>query len=156
MEVIFSANIKGKSNLNISVNGYYSEIDASNLGYSDKKSTFSWDAKLGANIHISNSTLLQLNSYYISSRISAQGKSNPAFLVNLGLRQEVFQHKASVILTISDVFNTLNRVNIIDTPELYQKESRKRNSQIIYLGFTYRFGKFEKNQAEELKFDDSI
>jgi len=156
LEFIFSANVKNKLNLNMNANGYYYIIDASNLGYSDKKSAFSWDTKLGINIHFSNSSLLQLNSYYRSVRISAQGKSNPAFFVNLGLRQEVLKNRASVILTISDVFNTLSRVNIIDTPELYQKESRKRNSQIIYIGFTYRFGKFVKKQTEELKYDDSI
>ena len=110
--------------------------------------TFSWDAKLGANFHLSPSTLFQLNTYYRSARINPQGKSNPTFYVNTGLRQEVLQNRASVILTVSDVFNTLNRENIIDTPELYQKESRKRNSQIIYVGFTYRFGKSAKKQAE--------
>jgi outer membrane receptor protein involved in Fe transport len=156
MELVFSATFKNKLNLNISTNGYYSMIDASNLGYSDKKSTFSWDTKLGADIHISNSLLLQLNAYYRSARISAQGNSNPTFYVNTGLRQELLQHRTSVVLTVSDVFNTLNRVTIIDTPELYQKSSRKRNSQIIYLGFTYRFGKSAKKQTEELKYDDSI
>jgi outer membrane receptor protein involved in Fe transport len=156
MELIFSGNVKNILNLNISATGYYSMLDASNLGYNNKKSMFSWDSKLGVNIHLSGSTLFQLNTYYRSARINAQGKTNPSFYVNIGLRQEVLQHRASFIITVSDLFNTLKRVNIIDTPELYQKAFRKRNSQIIYVGFTYRFGKSSKKQIEEFKYDDNI
>jgi len=41
---------------------------------------------------------------------------------------------------------------------LYEETVSKGNSQIIYLGFTYRFGKSTKNekQKEEFKFEDSI
>jgi outer membrane receptor protein involved in Fe transport len=156
MEFIFSGTVKNILNIDLSTTGYYSKLDASNLGYTDKKSMFSWDSKLGANIHFSGSTLFQLNTYYRSARITSQGKINPSFYINIGLRQEVLQHRASFILTVSDLFNTLKRINIIDTPELYQKSFRKRNSQIIYVGFTYRFGKSSKKQTEEFKFDDNI
>jgi outer membrane receptor protein involved in Fe transport len=37
-------------NLNFGLSGYYSQIDASNIGYSSAKSTFSWNAKLNGSI----------------------------------------------------------------------------------------------------------
>ena len=60
-------------------------------------------------------------------------------------------------MTISDVFSSVEWESIADTPDLYQKTTYGRNSQIIYLGFTYRFGKrFQKKKAEDLQFEDEI
>jgi len=82
----------------------------------------------------------------------------PSFLLNLGMRQDLFNQKASLTLTVSDVFKSLKWKRQIDTPILYEETTSKRNSQIIYLGFTYRFGKSAKkeNQKEEFKFEDTI
>ncbi len=156
MEFITSLNAARFISLNLSTNGYYHVIDASNLGYSDRKSTFSLNSKLGANINITHSTLMQVYAYHRTSVLSAQGRTNPVFYVNMGLRQDLFKNKASVLLTVSDVFNTLKSNSIIDTPRLYEKRIRGRVSQIVYFGFTYRFGKSEKKKQEDLKFDDTI
>ena len=135
--------------LNLSTNGYYQVIDASNLGYSANKSAFFMDTKLGANFHITKSTLLQVYGYHRSARLSAQGQRNPVLYANMGLRQDVLKNNASFILTVSDVFNSLKSESITDTPILYQKSVRHRVSQIINLGFTYRFGNSAKKQAED-------
>ncbi|MDD4226901.1 MAG: TonB-dependent receptor [Mariniphaga sp.] len=155
-ELIVSANLVRIANINISGNGYYSIIDASNIGYSNNKTAFSWDTKVNANINLTKSILCQLNGFYRSKRISAQGTSDPSYHVNLGFRQELMSNKASLILTVSDVFNSLDRVYYIDTPELYQKSTRKRDSRIIYFGFTYNFGKTAKKDKQELDFDDTL
>ena len=142
--------------MNFSANLFYNELDASNLGYASN-SQFSWDAKLAANFTITKSTFAQLNAYYRSSRITAQGRFEPVPLLNLGFRQDVFKKRASLSLTISDVFSSVEWESSVDTPELYQKTTYGRNTQIIYLGFTYRFGKkFQKRKLEDLKFEDEI
>jgi outer membrane receptor protein involved in Fe transport len=156
IELIMSANIKNKVKLNWSMDGYYSSLDAASLGYSENKESYSWSSKLGLNIDLSESTVFQLNSYYYSKRITTQGSIDPSFYVNLGFRQDLFHSNASILFTISDLFNSLNRVSYIDTPELFQKSVRKRNAQIIYLGFTYRFGENAKKETQDLKFDDAI
>jgi len=155
-EFIATLNAGKFMTLNLSTNGYYHLIDASNLGYSANKSAFAWDSKLGANINITSSTLLQIYGYFRSKRLTAQGWYDPSYYANLGLRQDLFKNKASLIFTVSDVFNSLKSSGTIDTPYLYQKSIQKRVSQIVYLGFTYRFGKTSKNKAEDLKFDNSI
>ena len=156
LELILSAHIGEIANLNFSANGYYSKLNASNIGYSSNKSAFSWDSKLGANINLTKSTLFQVNSFYRSKRINAQGTTEPVFYANMGVRQDIWKNKASLIVTISDVFNTLNKEYYIDTPELWQKSTRKKDSQIVHFGFTYRFGTSTKREKQELKYDDSI
>ena len=156
MELIATLNAGKFLTINLSSNGFYHIIDASNLGYSSKKSAFSVDTKLGTNLNISRTTLLQIYAYHQSARLTAQGHRNPVFYSNLGIRQDILKEKASLILTVSDVFNTLNSESIIDTPQLYKKSVRSRVTQFIYFGFVYRFGQNQKKQSEELKFDNNI
>ncbi len=153
LELIYSQQIKKILTINLSGNIFYDEIDASNLGYVGKKSIISESVKLGTNINITPSTVLQLNSTYRSPTLTPQGKYLSSAVLSLGLRQDIFKKKASLLLSVSDVFNSLRWTSEIDTPELYQKTTGKRRSQIFYLGFTYKFGKATK-KAEDIRFDE--
>jgi len=74
----------------------------------------------------------------------------------LGVRQDFLNQKASLIISVSDVLNSLKWTREIDTPILYEKSMSKRNSQILSIGFSYRFGKSGKKEEAEFKFEDSI
>lgn len=157
MELILAHDIKKLVSLNLNADAFYQVIDASNLGYSENKSTISWNLKFAANFHLTQSNLIQINSYYRSARLSPEGKTNPLMLMNFGMRQELFHQRAALTLTVSDVFNSLKRTRKIDTPELYSEATRKRNSQIVFLGFTWHFGKsMKKSDKQELNFEDKI
>ncbi|MBA3704768.1 MAG: TonB-dependent receptor, partial [Bacteroidetes bacterium] len=156
LELVLTMQVKKILSLNLSGDAFYNQIDASNLGYSEKKSAFSYTAKLGANINLTTSTVMQINTNYRSTQLTPQGRYLPTFTLNAGMRQDIFKKKVSILLTVSDVFNTLRWTSEINTPVLSQKITSKRTSQIFYLGFTYRFGKATKAPAEELKFDDKM
>ncbi len=157
LEFIVTTDIISRVGLNFSANLFYSELDASNLGESADNSQFNWDAKLAANFTITKSTFAQLNAYYRSARQTPQGHFEPVPLLNLGFRQDLFKKRASISFTISDVFSSVEWESITDTPSYYQRTNYGRNSQIFYVGFTYRFGKaFQKKKAEDLKFEDAI
>jgi hypothetical protein len=95
-----------------------------------------------------------MNSNYSSTRLTPQGKIFPTFFVNIGARQDLWKRKASLILTVSDVFNTLRNKSEINTPLLYDKSIRRRSPRIIYAGFVFNFGKStEKQKEEQLKFE---
>ena len=155
-EFIFTHNPFDRLSWDFSANLFYQQIDARNLGLSKYKSSVSWDAKLGININITKSTLGQINSYYRSSRITPQGEFNSIFLLNFGLRQDILKKKASIVLTVSDAFSTLNYESFIDTPTLYQNTKYGRNTQIVYLGFVYHFGKSIQKKQSSLDFEDKI
>jgi hypothetical protein len=76
--------------------------------------------------------------------------------MNMGLRQDLFKNKLSLILTASDLFNSLKRHSIISTPLLYQRSSMKRDGRIIYFGMNYRFGVQKKQKEDSLDFDNSL
>lgn len=156
MELILSSRLKEAVTLNFSANAFYNELDASSLGNTNNRSIFAWDAKVAVHANVTGSTLAQVNASYRSSRLSAQGRFRPLFLLNLGLRQDILRKSGSLILTVSDVFNSLKFKSLIDTPLLYRSTNYKRNSQIIYVGFVYRFGQILSKKQQKLDFEDNI
>lgn len=155
----FTANTDfGKlASVNFSSNTFFNTINASNLGFSSSKSDISWSAKLGASLHLPKETLMQVNSNYTSTRLTPQGSRRPTFVTNLGVRHSVFSKKAAVVLTISDLFNSLKEASVLDTPLLKQEIVRRRSARIIYVGFSYTFGKpTKKSKDDGLKFDNAL
>jgi outer membrane receptor protein involved in Fe transport len=171
MEFIVSSGIGKAVRFNLSSNVFYNIIDARSLGYSEKKSTVAWNAALNANFNISRNLLAQLNTRYTAKSLTPQGYREPSFIMNLGARYDIFKKKASLMFTVSDLFNSFKQVNVIDRPELLgqvgklddkevlvkQRVERKRPSQIGYIGFVYHFGKTPKNTKEPaLKYDEGF
>ena len=153
LELIFSTSFGKTATLNVSTNTFYNTIDASSLGYSKNKSIISWSANLSAGINLSKTTVFQITSNYVGKTLTPQGNQLPTFVMNTGFKQELLKHKAALILTVSDVFNSLRNITVIDTPGLYEKIIRRRITRIIYVGFTYSFGNQKK---KELEYDNRL
>jgi len=91
LELVLSTSIGKLATLNLSTNTYYNSIDASSLGYSNNKSIISWSANLSAGIDLTRSTVLQVTSGYVAETLTPQGKQLPSFVMNTGLKQELFK-----------------------------------------------------------------
>ncbi len=140
---------------NLNINGYWNTLDASNLGYSASKTAFSWNAALNTNFNFTKLMMMQINTRYTSAILTPQGERQPTFIVNAGARYEVFKRKASVLLTVSDLFDSYRSRTIIDTPTLHRETESRRAPRIFYLGFVVHFGKTTKNGKEtQLKYEE--
>jgi hypothetical protein len=148
LELIFSTSFGKVATLNLSTNTFYNTIDASSLGFSNNKSIVSWSANLSAGINLSKTTVFQITSNYVGKTLTPQGNQLATFVMNTGLKQEMLKNKAALILTVSDIFNSLRNITVIDTPELYEKITRRRSARIIYVGFSYSFGNQKKKDIE--------
>ncbi|MDD4603357.1 MAG: TonB-dependent receptor [Bacteroidales bacterium] len=140
------------ANLNFSTSGFYSQIDASNIGYSANKSTFSWNAKLNASISITKTTLFQFTGQYRSEMLTAQGNRQPTWVINLGLRQDLWKRKILLIATVSDLFNSQTMKSTVNTPLLVQESTRNRDGRVFYAGFVFNFGTNGK-KSKDVKFE---
>jgi outer membrane receptor protein involved in Fe transport len=156
MELILNSAIGKWAGINFNTNVFYNVIDASDLGFSDKKSTVSWNASLNGNFNVTKNLLTQLNTRFTAKSLTPQGYREPTFILNMGARYNLLQNKASILFTVSDLLNTYKSVLNIDTPELVRRLERKRTSQIFYLGFTYNFGSSSKKKEATLKYDDRL
>ena len=157
LEMILSAKVGNFLSANLSSNMFYNQIDASELGYDDKKSILSMSANLNTNITFTKTTMAQLSCNYRSARLTPQGKVYPTFVMNLGLRQDLFKNKLSLIFTASDIFSTLQQKTVLNTSFLNQTSINRRDGLAVYFGLNYRFGKaLKKPNEEKIEFDNSM
>jgi len=155
IELVASSSVKNLFSMQASFNGFYNQIDASNLGYYVKSSAYSWDGTLSFNFNISSTTMFQINSNYRSIRLTPQGETSPSYAVNCGLKQDLLNDKMSVVLTVSDLFNSMKYKNTLNTTDLYDYSVRQRDGRIMYFGVTYHFGKPDKKK-DKMEYDDSM
>jgi outer membrane receptor protein involved in Fe transport len=157
LELAATRNLGSRAAVNFSSNAFYNEIDASNLGYRARKSTWAWNAKLGASVHVAKTTLVQFNTNYTAKRLTPQGDRLPTFVANLGLRHDFPDKKTAVIVTVSDLFNSLKDRTRLDTPALQEEITRRRSARIVYVGLIYNFGKpARKTKDDSLQFDNQL
>jgi len=129
--------------LNANGSLYNYTIDGSNLG-SGKKEALSYQGKLISNISVPGSFSLQLTGFYNSKRINIDGEMLPFYAVEGGVQKEVLKGKGTINLRVSDIFNTMAFRMSTYSETLIQEMERRRESRVVYLGFTYRFGKQSK------------
>jgi hypothetical protein len=156
LELIFSAKNNKWFTANLSSNIFYNHIDATNLGYIQNRSIFSMTTNLNTNFTLGKTTMLQISSNYRSARLTPQGKTYPTYVMNSGLRQDLFKKKLSITFTASDIFNSLREKRELNTPYLQQVSFGKRDGQVFYLGVNYRFGVNKKTKEEKLQFDENL
>ncbi len=144
-----------RASVNFSGNAYYSEVDASNLGFAARRSAIAWEAKVNASWQVTPTNLVQLDTNYRAKRLTAQGYRLPNFVANVGLRHDFKGRNTALVFTVSDVFDSQKERTVIDTPVLHDDFTGRRSSRIFYLGFIYNFGKPEKKPKNDLEFDSS-
>jgi outer membrane receptor protein involved in Fe transport len=156
LELIFSAKAGSFFSSNLSTNFFYNKINATNLGYFDNKTIVSFSTNFNSSFTLTPNTMAQLSANYRSARLTPQGKNYPSFVLNLGVRQDLFKKKVSMILAASDILRTLQQKSELNTSYLRQTSIGRRDAQIIYLGISYRFGKTLKKAEEKLQFDNGL
>lgn len=157
IELITNITTLKKINTNLSINTFYNQFDASNIGLSSHYGNFVWTAKINSTASISPTSMLQLNASYLAPRLTAQGETLERYIVNMGFRQDVFKKRASITLTVSDLFNSMKETRVLDTNTLYIHSIKSRDSRVIYLGLVYRLGNnLKKGKENALQFDEKL
>jgi len=156
LELIVNGSMGDYLNGDINTSVFYNTIDASNLGFSNNKSIISWSGNFNINLKLKPSTVLQMNSYYRSSRLTPQGRYLGNFVANFGLRHSLLNDKISLILTISDIFKTRNQKIELRTAGLNRDVKANRDARTLYAGLIYYFGtSSKKNKEKPLEYDNN-
>ena len=158
VELILSANAAKIFSANLSANIFYNTIHADNLGISQKKSIISFSTNFISTFTFTPNTQLQLSCNYRSARQTAQGQFFPSFVMNIGARQDLFKKKLAITLTISDILKTLQQKVTLNTAYFSQTAITSRDARVIYIGFSYRFGRSnsKKPAPEKMQFDNNL
>ena len=119
----------------------------------------SWFTRFNATISLPWKIQMQNRLSYRGPRNTAQSESKGIFSANIALSKDLFKEKATLVLNVSDLFNSRKRKSTNYNPSIenptsisYQ-ESQWRVRQIS-LNFTYRFNQKKKQQRDRRGGDD--
>ena len=147
------------TNLNL----YRSKINTSNLNTASQDAILSWFGKWNNNFKLPGNFVIQLSADYQSksnlpvtqaqnqqgppgmqAQSSSQGYIKPFWGVDLAVRKSFLKgQKASVTLSVNDIFRTRYNEQISQSDFFYQDYYRLNNPQTVRLNFSYRFGKMD-------------
>ncbi|WP_158607183.1 outer membrane beta-barrel family protein [Pontibacter oryzae] len=131
--------------LNGSLSGFRTELNDTQGDTELSNQQLSWNTRINSTMTVWNHLDIQLNAYYRAPTATIQGRREQLFSTGLGIRKDVLDKKGTVMLRVSDVFNT-RQWNYTRFSDTFRTESNnRRQSRIFYIGFTYRLNSDEKD-----------
>ena len=157
VELIWNVPVARWLSFHWNVNGYYSQIDASRLGFGKSHDTFSWSTLLNANFTPVRHYMIQLNARFRGATLVPQGRRDADSRINIGMKYDIPSINLSLLASVTDLFDTYRKSYTLDTPELKQKVEKRRNPRIFYIGVSWQFGagKSKKHQTE-VEYDEGM
>jgi hypothetical protein len=119
--------------VSLSGNIFHDEIDGRAMGYGARKSMICRDAKGAVNIRLAADTELQIDGYFISDRLTPQGRILSRSTLNAGLSQYLWERKLRLNLSLNNLFDTLGETTLIDTEALKMRQVRNRDARVVWL-----------------------
>ena len=119
----------------------------------------SWFTRFNATFSLPWEIQMQNRLSYRGPRKTAQSESEGIFSANIALSKDVFKEKGSLVLNVSDVFNSRKRKSTNYNPSkenptsISYQESQWRVRQVS-LNFTYRFNQKKKQQRDRRSGED--
>ncbi|MDR0265359.1 MAG: TonB-dependent receptor family protein [Sphingobacterium sp.] len=132
-------------NLNL-ININYKANEAYNVKASNG---FAYNTNLTANYRFTPTFSAQVRGEYNSSRVMAQGKMNAMKGVDIALKKDVLNKKASIMFNVRDVFNTRKMQGFTETPQLSSNFEHRWMKRMFTLSLSYRFGSQDLNKSKK-------
>jgi outer membrane receptor protein involved in Fe transport len=131
---------------------YWSQIDASNLGFFGDRSAYGVNARVNLNWQARPNDLVQVNVIASGKRLYPQGFNQPTQVVNLGWRHKINDRVTATISAV-DVLKTARNRLVLDSPSIKDHAVNHQISRAISLRLDYRFGGAAKAPARAPGFE---
>jgi hypothetical protein len=142
---------KNYLDLTTNITGYYYCLGENEKYHIARTETFSWNARINANVKILSNLSAQVTAYYNAPRLVAQGTVDHRYGLNAGIKASFFNKALSVNFTVNDILNSRSnslRTNYSDN--FYQESANTSIGRSYRLSLSYNFGnmrpKKNKNQ----------
>lgn len=120
--------------------------DGTNLGQTFESDTYSWFARLTSLINFWKDADLQLRGNYEAPRLTTQGKRKAIYFMDIAVSKDLFQKKATLALSISDVFNSRRFRTISEGENFYSESNFQWRPRQSTLTFSYRINQAKRQQ----------
>jgi len=99
---------------------------------------FNFNGRVSTTFTVWKNIDIQLSGFFRSKSLNAQGYTLPLYSFDMGLKKEILKGKGSISLSATDVFNTRRWRSVTEAEDYYVESMRRRESQILTLGFSYK------------------
>lgn len=127
-------------NLTLSTNIYRNEVDATNLESDLSSASLAASGRIFTTFKLPYKTELQLTYFYRAPVDVPQGTMKDMQMATIALSKKVLKDKGVISARLSDPFDVQRFGFEFENESSMQNFTRKRQSRILTLSFTYRFG----------------
>ena len=124
---------------------YHYKADGIISDVSVTKETNTVDARCISNFTLKWGTRIQFINYYGAPVADLEGDRDYLYVANIGVSQQFLDNKASVSLSIQDIFNTLD-IDYTISDANYKTNFTIEPEQTVMLSFTYRINNFAERK----------
>lgn len=121
----------------VSGNVFWDQIDGHAIGYDSKKSMSCWDIKGNVKFSITANTELQIDGFYISDQLTAQGKIKSHYTLNAGVSQYLLDRKLRINFSIHNILDSLKEITVVNSRAFQLHQERNRDSRVSWISLTY-------------------
>ncbi|MBX0335504.1 TonB-dependent receptor [Pontibacter sp. HSC-14F20] len=132
--------------INGSISGFRTQLNTTQGDTELSNTQFSWSSKVNSTFTVWEDLNIQLSGFYRAPTADIQGRMEQMFSADLAMKKDVLKKNATISLRVSDVFNTRQFNFLSFGPEFRTESENRRQSRIIYLGFTYRLNSEGNNR----------
>ncbi len=136
LELVANGRLNKTMTYNLSGNAFWTEIQASDLGFNERRSATTLFGRANLNWQATAKDFIQVNAFMNGKRLTPQGYYQPNGAVNLGYRRKI-DDKVSLLFTVSDVLRTQRQHLILDTPTLKQDFRQRVDTQIYAVSLVW-------------------
>jgi len=130
-------------------NIYYYYLDDEMIYEENDNSSMVWTTNFSSIFLPTKTTRISLSAIYNGPSINLQGKQKATYMINMGIRQELFKRKASLALSVRDIFATFKFENELLGEDYSTIVSMKPESRVATLTFTYNFNNYRQRAQDE-------
>lgn len=148
LEIVLSHNITKWLSYNLNLNGYNNVIDAftvenkypiKNTFSAERQTVFSGSAKLNTIFYLPNKFDIQATFIYLAPDVIPQGKIGQRFSLDLGIKKSIQKGRGEIFINASDLGNTMIIKKEIRGKDFNYIATDYYETQVIRIGYTYKF-----------------
>jgi outer membrane receptor protein involved in Fe transport len=126
--------------IDFNMNFFYASIDGSNIQGNFTATTYSWNARQSSRFNFGNGITGQIRNNYEGRQRIAQGIRKGIFFMDLSGSKEVLKGKGTLVLNITDIFNSRRDRYILEGEGFFTEGNFLNVRRQINLSLNYKIG----------------
>jgi outer membrane receptor protein involved in Fe transport len=116
-------------------------------GESVDQVTNTWNARLNNNFKLKWDTRIQIMAFYNAPSVTAQGERGGSFMINGGVRQDLFKKRLTAAFQVRDIFRTMHMSFTSEGSNFYTYNERRPVGPVFTFSLSYKINNYNKKQT---------